>query len=135
MKKMLTAYVSTLIAFLLLDGLWLGLLMGPTYRAWLGPMMLTEPVIGPAVLFYLLYCVGLVVFGVLPGLKVQRPGRAAGSGALLGLMAYGTYDLSNWATLQGWPAQMALVDMAWGVVVSGLSATAGYWAARRFYPS
>lgn len=132
MKRFLSAYVSTLLAFLILDGLWLGVLMGPTYRAWLGPLMLAQPVIFPALLFYLLYGLGIVLIGVLPGVRTASLGRAAGYSALLGLMAYGTYDLTNWATLQGWPSQLALVDWAWGTFASGVAGTAGYLATRRF---
>ncbi|MCF5825669.1 DUF2177 family protein, partial [Pseudomonas syringae] len=76
MKKYLVAYVATLLAFLILDGLWLGVIMGPTYREWLGPLMLATPVLGPAVAFYLLYGVGVVVFGVMPAVREQRLGRA-----------------------------------------------------------
>ncbi|MEE4743794.1 DUF2177 family protein [Pseudomonas alliivorans] len=132
MKTIVTAYVGTLLAFLILDGIWLGVLMVPTYREWLGPLMLDTPVIGPAVAFYLLYGAGVVIFGVMPALREQRPARATLYSGLLGLIAYGTYDLTNWATLQGWPAQLALVDLAWGTVVSALAGTAGYLVARRF---
>ncbi len=132
LKTIVTAYVGTLLAFLVLDGIWLGVLMGPTYREWLGPLMLDTPVIGPAVAFYLLYGAGVVIFGVMPAVREQRMGRATLYSGLLGLIAYGTYDLTNWATLQGWPAQLALVDLAWGTVVSALAGTAGYLAARRF---
>ena len=132
MKRLLGAYLSTLAAFLLLDGLWLGLLMGPTYRDWLGPLMLAQPVILPAVLFYLIYVAGIVVFGVLPGVRASSLGHAAGYSALLGVMAYGTYDLTNWATLSGWPAQLALIDWAWGTFASGVAGAAGYQVVRRF---
>ena len=131
MKQTLTAYFSTLLAFLILDAVWLGVLMAPTYRAWLGPLMLDKPVWGPALIFYLLYAWGLVAFVVLPALRRHRLGHAASRGVLLGLVAYGTYDLSNWATLQGWPAQMAIVDMLWGSFASAVAASVGYWAARR----
>lgn len=133
MKRFLSAYLSTLVAFIVLDGLWLGVLMGPTYRAWLGTLMLAQPVIFPAVLFYLVYIVGIVLIGVLPGLKVASLKHAAGYSALLGVMAYGTYDLTNWATLQGWPSQLALVDWAWGTFASGVAGAVGYWLTRRFH--
>lgn len=132
LKTIVTAYIGTLLAFLILDGIWLGVVMGPTYREWLGPLMLDTPVIGPAVAFYLLYGAGVVIFGVMPALREQRPARATLYSGLLGLIAYGTYDLTNWATLLGWPAQLALVDLAWGTVVSALAGTAGYLVARRF---
>jgi uncharacterized membrane protein len=131
MKRFLSAYLPTLLAFLVLDGLWLGVLMGPTYRDWLGPLMLTRPVILPAVLFYLIYIVGIVLIGVLPGVGRASLRYAAVYSALLGLMAYGTYDLTNWATLQGWPSQLALVDWAWGTFASGGGGGGGYWVSRK----
>jgi uncharacterized membrane protein len=128
MKKMLFAYAGTLLAFLVLDGLWLGVLMAPTYRALLGPLMLDQPLLAPAAVFYLLYVFGCVVFVVLPAKTWQR---ASALGALLGLVAYGTYDLSNWATLNGWSAQLALMDMAWGTLATCIACTVGYWVARK----
>ncbi|MCF5053575.1 DUF2177 family protein [Pseudomonas syringae] len=127
-RKSLFAYLGTLIAFLLLDGLWLGVLMGPTYKALLGSLMLDQPRLLPAVLFYLLYALGCVVFAVLPSGSWQRAARL---GALLGLVAYGTYDLSNWATLQGWSAGLAVMDMAWGTVLTAACCTVGYLCADR----
>lgn len=134
MRTAITAYIATLLAFLLLDGLWLGVWMGPTYRAFLGASMLAQPLPGPAVAFYLLYVLGIVVFVVLPSVTHGRWLQAAGRGALLGLVAYGTYDLSNWATLQIWSAPLALMDMAWGMVATCLAGLVGYWAANRFSP-
>lgn len=128
MKKAWFAYVSTLLAFLLLDGLWLGVLMAPTYSALLGPLMLDQPLLAPAAVFYLLYVFGCVVFVVLPALSWQRAARL---GALLGLVAYGTYDLSNWATLQGWSAQLALMDMAWGTFATCVSCSVGFFVANK----
>jgi len=128
MKRMLFAYVGTLLAFLVLDGLWLGVLMARTYRSLLGSLMLDRPLLAPAAVFYLLYVLGCVVFVVLPATSWQR---AAGMGALLGLVAYGTYDLTNWATLKGWSAQLALMDMAWGALLTCVACTVGYWAMRK----
>ena len=129
MKKALIAYVATLLAFLLLDGLWLGVLMAPTYRELLGSLMLEKPLLFPAAVFYGLYVIGCVVFVVLPALRWQR---AAKLGALLGLVAYGTYDLTNWATLRGWSAQVSLLDWAWGTVATAVACTVGYLVAKRF---
>ncbi|MGE8144149.1 DUF2177 family protein [Pseudomonas frederiksbergensis] len=128
MKKALLAYAGTLLAFLVLDGLWLGVLMAPTYRALLGPLMLDQPLLAPAAAFYLLYVLGCVVFVVLPAQSWQRAARL---GALLGLVAYGTYDLSNWATLKGWSAQLAVMDMVWGAFATCIACTVGYWITRR----
>ncbi|UVM01020.1 MULTISPECIES: DUF2177 family protein [Pseudomonas] len=129
MKKALIAYVATLLTFLLLDGIWLGLLMAPTYRELLGSLMLEKPLLLPAAVFYCLYVIGCVVFVVLPALSWQR---AAKLGALLGLVAYGTYDLTNWATLRDWSMQVSLMDWAWGTVATAVACTVGYLVAKRF---
>ena len=130
MKTRLIAWGVAVVTLMLADGLWLGVLMGPTYKAQLGALMLERPVWAPALAFYLLYPVGLVAFAVLPGLKAGRWQKAVAPGALLGLIAYGTYDLSNLATLNGWPAGLALMDMLWGVVVSALCAGVSWWVTR-----
>ena len=129
MKKALIAYVATLLTFLLLDGIWLGLLMAPTYRELLGSLMLEKPLLLPAAVFYCLYVIGCVVLVVLPALSWQR---AAKLGALLGLVAYGTYDLTNWATLRDWSVQVTLMDWAWGTVATAVACTVGYLVAKRF---
>ena len=125
------AYGTALAVFLSLDALWLGVLMRPVYAAALGPLLAEQPRWTPAVLFYLLYICGLLVFAILPGLRARRGRTAAALGALLGLLAYGTYDLSNYATLQAWPQALTAIDMVWGTVLSSLSATAGYLTASR----
>ncbi|WP_285416914.1 DUF2177 family protein [Pseudomonas sp. efr-133-TYG-5] len=128
MKKALIAYFATLLAFLLLDGLWLGVLMAPTYRELLGSLMLEKPLLLPATVFYGLYVFGCVVFVVLPALNWQRAMRL---GALLGLVAYGTYDLTNWATLRGWSVQVSILDWAWGTFATAVACTVGYLASSR----
>jgi len=128
MKKTLIAYVATLLTFLLLDGVWLGLLMAPTYRELLGPLMLDKPLLVPAAVFYCLYVIGCVVFVVVPALTWQR---AAKMGALLGLVAYGTYDLTNWATLRGWSVQVSLMDWAWGTFATAVACAVGFFVVNR----
>ncbi|WP_339496083.1 DUF2177 family protein [Pseudomonas sp. RA_105y_Pfl2_P56] len=132
MKKALIAYVATLVTFLLLDGIWLGLLMAPTYRELLGSLMLEKPLLVPAAVFYCLYVFGCVVFVVLPASSWQR---AAKMGALLGLVAYGTYDLTNWATLRGWSVQVTLMDWMWGAFATAVACTVGFSVARRLCAS
>ncbi len=129
MKRSLIAYVATLLTFLLLDGIWLGLLMAPTYRELLGSLMLEKPLLLPAAVFYCLYVFGCVVFVVLPALSWQW---AVKRGALLGLVAYGTYDLTNWATLRGWSVQVTLMDWVWGMVATAVACAVGYLVARRY---
>ncbi|WP_226501608.1 DUF2177 family protein [Pseudomonas sp. MWU16-30322] len=132
MKKALIAYGATLVVFLLLDGIWLGVLMAPTYRELLGSLMLEKPLLLPAAVFYCLYVFGCVQFVVLPAVSLQW---AATRGALLGLVAYGTYDLTNWATLRGWSVQVSLMDWAWGAFATAVACTVGFLAAKRFVRS
>jgi uncharacterized membrane protein len=131
MSRLLIAYGSTLVTFLAIDALWLTVLMGSTYKSYLGELMLAQPKMVPAALFYLLYAVGLVVFAVMPALREGDWRYAAGLGALLGLVAYATYDLSNLATLRGWPMPLTFIDIAWGTVLSCVAATVGFWVANR----
>ncbi|MHB2137733.1 DUF2177 family protein [Pseudomonas monsensis] len=132
MKKTLLAYISTLLTFLLLDGIWLGLLMAPTYRELLGALMLEKPLLVPAAVFYCLYVFGCVVFAVLPAATWQW---AAKRGALLGLVAYGTYDLTNWATLRGWSVQVTLMDWAWGTFATAVACAVGFLLTKRLLNS
>ena len=97
----------------------------------LGPLLLALPILPVAVLFYLLFMVGIVVFAVAPALDKRQWRRAAGFGALFGFLAYAAYDLTNLATLKHFTVRLAAADMAWGAVVSALSASAAYQAARR----
>lgn len=131
MKRTFTAYFSALLTFLILDGIWLGLLMGHSYRAWLGPLVRDKPMIAPAVAFYLLYAAGLVVLAIQSGLRRNSISHATKRSAFLGLVAYGAYGLSNLATLQGWPVQLTLMDWAWGTFASAVAGTVGFLVARR----
>ncbi|MGK5069307.1 hypothetical protein D3C81_144840 [compost metagenome] len=129
--QLAVAYGAALLAFLAIDALWLAVLMQETYAQALGPLLAAQPRWTPAVLFYVLYLLGLLVFAMAPALRAGSGRRAAALGGLLGLVAYGTYDLSNYATLQAWPLALTVIDMAWGSVLSATAATAGYLAASR----
>ena len=125
MRLFLTAYPPTLLAFLAVDAIWLSL-MGPGFhKPLLGGMALERFSLAPAAVFYLLFGVGLVVFAVMPGVHSGRIGHAAAMGALFGLIAYATYDLTNMATLKGWPLSLTIVDMIWGTLASSLAAMIG----------
>lgn len=130
MAKYFISYLTTALVFCLLDFVWLGLVAKDFYANEIGPLLLTQPRMGPAAVFYLLYVVGIISFAVLPALDADRWQKALGCGALLGLIAYATYDLSNLATLKGWSLRLTLVDIAWGVVATASAATAGFWLTR-----
>ena len=124
------AYGGAALVLSVLDVLWLWWVVGRLYRAELGSLMRTEVAVLPAVAFYLIYIVGIVVFAVMPAVASGSLLRAAGLGALLGFIAYCTYDLTNLATLNGWPVKVAMLDIAWGTFISALAAVGGTWAVR-----
>lgn len=130
MRASLIAYVATAVVFFGLDFVWLGQMQAVLYRPRLGAMLLDKPNLPVAAVFYLLYVVGVVAFAVLPAAEQGSWVRALGNGALLGLVAYGTYDMTNLATLAGWSVVVSVADMAWGVVLTGVAATAGYGVMR-----
>jgi uncharacterized membrane protein len=131
-QQWLIAYGSTLVALLALDALWLTLFMAPAYKATLGDMMLSQPRLVPAVAFYLLFTLGVVVFAVLPALHSASWQSAAVLGAVLGLIAYATYDLTSLAIFKGWTVQLALIDVLWGAVLSCAAGVVGYAATSRW---
>ena len=86
----------------------------------------------PAIAFYLIYPIGIVMFAILPGLKSESMSTASLYGALFGFFSYATYDLTNQATLRNWTFELTLIDMAWGTALAAGAATAGFWAASKF---
>lgn len=126
----LVAYAATAVVFFAVDFFWLGIVARSFYRDRLGHLMADDVNFAPAAAFYLVYVVGVVVFCVVPALADESWSKALLLGLLLGLVAYGTYDMTNLATLRDWPVAVAVVDMVWGGLLTGLSATAGYWLAR-----
>jgi uncharacterized membrane protein len=126
------AYLSTAVVFFGLDFLWLGKVATSFYRSQLGDMMRERPDFAAAGAFYLVYIAGIVYFAVYPHLQGGTWAQALLSGAILGLIAYGTYDMTNLATLKNWPVTMTLVDLAWGTLLTGTSAAVGLWVTRKF---
>jgi uncharacterized membrane protein len=124
MLKFVVAYLATAIVFFGLDFLWLSRMLG-FYQSQLGGLLLDKPRLGYAGAFYAVYVIGVLVLVVLPAATAGSWVNALLGGALLGLVAYGTYVMTNMATLKGWSLQVALVDVAWGTVVTMLAATAG----------
>lgn len=126
----LIAYGATALVFFGLDYLWLGMVAKGFYARELGPLMRETPDFAAAGLFYLFYVAGIVFFAVLPALQSGSWKTALLYGGLLGLLAYGTYDMTNLATLKGWSVKMVVVDMAWGAALTATAALAGTLAVR-----
>jgi uncharacterized membrane protein len=120
MKTILTAYLSSLFAMLMLDGAWLGITMKRFYGARIGHLLGGSAKLGPAAVFYLIYILGVTFLVVEPAVREQTGlHKVFLAGALLGMMAYGTYDLTNQATLKNWPTIVTIVDLAWGTLLTG----------------
>ncbi len=133
MGRIVVAAVVTLVTMGVLDGIWLGTMTTRLYRRQLSGLLLDAPSLAPAIAFYLLYAVGVVVLVVRPALDGEWPlSRAVAMGALLGLVAYGTYDLTNQATIRGWSMVVTVVDMAWGASLTAVVAAMAIIVARRF---
>jgi uncharacterized membrane protein len=128
MKTLFAAHLATLVTFLALDAIWLSRMADVLYRPTMGDMLADGFRLAPALIFYAIYVVGLVHFGVKPGLTGGAVATLANA-ALFGFVAYATYDLTNQATLKSWSTVLTVADLAWGTFVSAAAASAGRVAA------
>jgi len=126
--RLATLYGVCIVTFFALDFVWLSLATPRIYTPALSGLLSDQPKLAVAAVFYLLYVVGVLVFAVIPGLQQGDVIAALWRGALFGFLAYATYDLTNLATLRGFPWHIAAIDMVWGTVLTGIVATAGYFA-------
>jgi len=126
----LKLYGLTAVVFFAVDLVWLGAVAQGFYSRELGFLLRDRPLWPAALLFYALYLVGIVVFAVRPGLEAGSIGRAVGSGALLGLIAYATFDLTCLALFRGFPLIVVVVDLIWGTVLTASVAAAGFGMGR-----
>ncbi|HTJ02275.1 MAG TPA: DUF2177 family protein [Methylovirgula sp.] len=124
------AYLFVLIAFVVLDGIWLSQMGARLYRPILGDILADKVRLAPAVVFYLAYPLGIELFAVLPALRASSLLHAVVYGALFGLFAYATYDLTNHATLRNWTSVITVTDLAWGTFATGLAAAMAFLALR-----
>jgi len=127
MKSYIVAYVVTAIAFLAIDSVWLSNMANVFYRPVMGDMLAPSFRLAPAIVFYVIFVFGLVFFAVRPGLLAGSGAVTLLNGALLGFVAYATYDLTNQATLKNWSWTLTIADLIWGTVLSAVSAYIGYW--------
>lgn len=128
--QILLLYLSTAVVFFVVDVIGLRMLIRPVFVRHVEPLLLDSYRLGPAAVFYLFYVGGIVWFVSLPALREGTPWQAFVNGALLGALAYGTYEFTNYATLRGWHWQMVATDLAWGAFLTGLAAMAGVAVAR-----
>lgn len=135
MLRYLTTYLGTGLAFAAMDAVYLSLAGQKVYRPTLDYALADTLNLPAAIAFYLIYIAGILMLAILPNRDASLR-KTAATGAMLGAMAYATYDLTNQATLKAWTTRITLTDIAWGTFVTAMGAAAGLlvwrWAAKRF---
>jgi len=130
--KTIKIYLTTLVVFLGIDSIWLTQVSPSTYKHYIGYLLSDNPNLLAALIFYLLFVLGMVVLVILPALQKKSLQQAATHGALLGLVSYATYDLTNLAVVAGWPIAITVIDLAWGTSLSLATATISYSIAKKY---
>jgi uncharacterized membrane protein len=129
--QILKLYIFTIPIFFAIDILWLGIIAKNMYKKYLGNFLSDQVNWVAAIIFYLIFIAGIIIFAVLPAIEKDSMLRAIIFGALFGFFTYATYDLTNLATLKGWPVTIVIIDMIWGMVLSGVVSTASFFIAKR----
>lgn len=129
--KVVLLYLATIPIFFAIDMLWIGVIANKLYYKTI-PGLSPQPNWYAAIIFYLLYIVGILIFAVLPNLDKGWQ-QALIYGALFGFFAYATYDLTNYAVMKGWPLFITLIDMAWGTTLTAIVATASYFIGKKIF--
>jgi uncharacterized membrane protein len=125
-------YLVTIPVFLILDLIWLGLISKDFYQKHIGFLLKTNVNWAAAIAFYILFIAGIIIFATAPAIEKNSIQQALIYGCLFGLISYATYDLTNLATLKGWPLTVTIVDLIWGAVISGSVSTAGFYLYKLF---
>lgn len=129
-SKIVISYLLTMIVFFAIDLVWLGLIAKNLYGKYLGHYLSPEVNWSAAMIFYLLYIAGILVFTVFPAVEKNSLVHAVLYGAFFGLVGYATYDLTNYATLKDWPLAIVIIDLVWGTILTASVATAGFFIVR-----
>jgi len=132
MKLLLSSTIIAATIFLVIDIIWLSFSVKSFYRPNLGPLLLDKPVMWAAVMFYLIYIFGLSVVIIEPSLRSQDTFNYLFKAFIFGLVAYGTYNLTNMATIKGWSPIVVFVDMIWGGLLTSFSSYFGILIAKKF---
>jgi len=126
-KSILISYLLTFVVFLMVDMLWLGVIAKNTYQKYLGGFLADNVNWTAAVIFYLIFVVGISIFAIYPAINKDSVFNAILMGALFGFFTYATYDLTNLATLKGWPLKIVFIDILWGSTLSAIVSFSGYY--------
>jgi len=133
MIKLIATYFIALISFFAIDMVWLGVISKNYYKQKLGFILSPDPNWAAAIIFYLLFIAGIIYFAINPGLKANDWQVALVNGALLGAMCYATYDLTNMATIAKWLIEIVIIDIIWGMVLTGSVSVITYFAVEKIF--
>jgi uncharacterized membrane protein len=125
-KNIVISYLLTLIVFLIIDMCWLGIIAKNLYQKYLGGFLTDKVNWTAAIVFYLIYIVGISIFAIYPAVNKNSAFYAILMGALFGIFTYATYDLTNLATLKGWPLNIVFIDILWGAFLSAIVSFSGF---------
>ena len=132
MKVLFLSIFITSILFLIIDLIWLSFSVKYFYKPQLGSLLNEKPVMWAAVLFYLIYVVGLAIIILQPAIKQDSITQAFFTGTVFGIVAYGTYNFTNMATIRNWSPYVVLVDIIWGGFLTGTSSALGIYLSKKF---
>jgi uncharacterized membrane protein len=125
-KSAIISYLLTFIVFLIVDMFWLGIIAKNLYQKFLGGFLTDKVNWTAALIFYLIYVVGISIFAIYPAVNKGSAFNAILMGALFGIFTYATYDLTNLATLKGWPLYIVFIDILWGAFLSAIVSYSGF---------
>lgn len=120
-------YIMALIVFLIIDAFWLGFIAKNLYQKGIGHLMAAKPNFVAAAIFYVIFLAGLVYFVIAPGIEANNVQQVMLAGALFGAITYGTYDLTNLATLKSWPINITIIDIIWGTFLATFVSTVTFY--------
>ena len=132
-KLLIISFIFVSIIFLIIDVVWLSITVKSLYRPALGNLLQDKPVMWAAVLFYIIYMIGLALIILKPALANDSIFQALWTGVVFGIVAYGTYNLTNMATVKNWSASIVWIDMMWGGLLTGFSSAVGIYLTKAFF--
>jgi uncharacterized membrane protein len=131
-SKLIFSYILTFAVFFIVDMAWLGFVAKDIYKKYLGNFLSDNVNWIAAFIFYFLFVAGVFIFAILPAIEKDSLRSAIIMGALFGFFTYATYDLTNLATLKDWPITIVFIDIIWGMVLTGIVSTAGFYIVKYF---
>ena len=132
-KQLIISFIFVSTIFLIVDVIWLSITVKLVYKPNLGDLLNDKPVLWAAVLFYIIYMIGLTLIIIKPALASNSVLQAFWTGVIFGIVAYGTYNLTNMATVKNWSSTIVWIDMLWGGLLTGSSSAAGIYLTKTFF--